>query len=180
MKAQDPLSGQLRSLLSHLSERGTHDLDEVESDLDQARALLGQAVESLAASFLALHAAAAAQQESIDRLLAGAQPSEALAEELKRAREDIERHANAAVTGLQFQDLTGQLIARTADRVAGLRELLGGFGDAMRPHDASGAAAIAALADLVAASKGRMAALDGGLPKAVNQTHMESGGIELF
>jgi hypothetical protein len=185
MTSNCSVNSQVTNLLSQLSQllnRGTHHLNEVESDLAQTRSLLIRAVESLGASFLALHAAAVAQQQSIDRLLAGAKPTVALAATLEQARREIERHANATVTGLQFQDLTNQLIDRTAGRVTGLRELLGGFGAGGEtlPRDASEAATIEALADLIAAAEGRIAALDLDMSKSVSQTHMDSGDVELF
>jgi hypothetical protein len=38
---------------------------------------------------------------------------------------EVSHHVNAAVTGLQFQDMTSQLLERIVRRVIGLREALG-------------------------------------------------------
>ncbi|MDB5727672.1 MAG: chemotaxis protein [Noviherbaspirillum sp.] len=182
MPGNRSVSSQVKNLLSHLSDQGTHHLGEVESDLGQTRFLLRQAVEALAANFVALHAAAAAQQETIDELLAGAKPTGALTEKLRNARKEIDLHANAAVTGLQFQDMTNQLIERTADRVAGLRAMLDSLGmsGAGLPQDGREAEMAAALAGIIGAAEEQSSRLNGALRKAVSQTHMESGDVELF
>src|SRR5262245_17714016 len=103
---------QVKRLLSNLSEHSARHLTETESDLVQINILLGEAIEKLGASFMAIHAAVYAQQETVDLLLSGARPTTVIAGQLKAEREAIGLHVNAAVTGLQFQDMTSQLIGR--------------------------------------------------------------------
>jgi hypothetical protein len=182
MSGKKLLSSQVKNLLSGVSDHGLQHLAEVETDLLQTALLLSEAIEQLGASFLAIHAAVTAQQETIDQLLSGQTPPSDYAAKLTAVRGEIGSHVNAAVTGLQFQDLTSQLIDRTVRRVAGLREFLGTLG--------SGGAGMLANSDseqvtqllswineVLATQNGQLKDV---LHKAVNQHHMGSGDIELF
>lgn len=176
------LGSQVKRLLSSLSDHGNQHLTEVETDLVQTTFLLSEAIGKLGASFMSIHEAASAQQQSVDALLAGATPTVEMAEQLKGIQSEIERHVSAAVTGLQFQDMTNQLIGRTVQRVAGLRDVLGAVGSSgstIQPEtDEKEIAAL--LDDLSNALEDQSTKLEGLLWKAVSQTHMESGDIELF
>jgi hypothetical protein len=181
MTREKLFSSQVKDLLSNLSDHGTQHLNEVETDLAQTSLLLGEAIEKLGASFMAIHEAVTAQQESIDRLLSGAVPTPQLAEHLKAKHGEIARHVNAAVIGLQFQDLTNQLLGRTVRRVAGLREVLDTVGSGS--SEISGANAeeiVASLTSINRVLEDQSARLETALLKAVGQTHMVSGDIELF
>src|SRR3990167_6776483 len=123
MTKQELLGSQVKQLLAVVSDHGAQHLNEVEIDLEQTTVLLGEAIEKLGASFMALHAAVRAQQEIVDSLLTGATLTPDLAANLHALQIEIGRHVNAAVTGLQFQDMTSQLIGRTVKRVAGFREV---------------------------------------------------------
>lgn len=172
---------QVKHLLSNLSDHGTQHLNEVETDLMQTSFLLGEAIEKLGASFMAIHEAIAAQQESIDLLLSGAAPTPELAEHLRAKHGEIGRHVNAAVVGLQFQDLTNQLLGRTVRRVTGLREVLDGIGSGSSGISESNAEEIVAtLTSINQVLEEQSLKLETALWKAVCQTHMESGDIELF
>jgi hypothetical protein len=176
------LGAQVKRLLSSLSDRGTRHLSEIEADLNQTSFLLSGAIDKLSASFMSMHVAIAAQQEAVDVLLGGEAPTPEMVGKLKAGRAEIDRHVNAAVTGLQFQDMTSQLIGRTVQRINGLRDVLDRV-------DASGAGmlaesdtdeVIAALNRINKVLEEQSGKLDNALWKAVNQTHMESGDIELF
>jgi hypothetical protein len=183
MTREKLLGAQVRHLLSNLSDHGTQHLNEIETDLVQTSILLGEAIDKLGASFMAIHAAVNAQQEVIDSLLAdGAPPTQEVAEQLKEKQAEIGRHANAAVTGLQFQDMTGQLIGRTVKRVSGLREVLRGVGvGSVAMDDAANLdVLIGALNGIAKVLEEESVKLESALWKAVCQTHMESGDIELF
>ncbi|TFW06675.1 chemotaxis protein, partial [Oxalobacteraceae bacterium OM1] len=155
---------------------------EIETDLAQTSLLLGEAIEKLGASFMAIHAAVNAQHEAIERLLAGASLTSDIAEQLKKKHAEIGQHVNAAVTGLQFQDMTGQLIGRTMRRVTGLREVLGGVGDGSVTMEGEGnaEALVGILQGMAKVLEEDSVKLESALWKAVCQTHMESGDIELF
>jgi len=85
------------------------------------------------------------------------------------------------VTGLQFQDMTSQLIGRTMQRVTGLREVLGGVGSgSIGISESSAEDLLAALASINTALEEQSVKLESALYKAVCQTHMESGDVELF
>lgn len=176
------LSSQVKRLLSGLSDHGTLHLTEVETDLVQTTFLLGEAIEKLGASFMAIHESVCAQQEAVQTLLAGANATPALTEKLNVVQADITRHVNAAVTGLQFQDMTSQLVGRTIKRINGLRDVLASLGEGsseMMP-DAGIEETIATLEAMSKMLEDQSAKLESGLWKAVHQTHMESGDIELF
>lgn len=181
MTREKLLGSQVKHLLSNLSDHGTQHLTEVETDLVQTSFLLGEAIEKLGASFMAIHEAVSAQQETIDLLLSGAEPTPEIAENLKARHAEVGQHVNAAVTGLQFQDMTSQLIGRTVQRVIGLREVLGGIGSGSACLSGNNAEdIIAALNGINKALEEQSVKLESALWKAVCQTHMESGDIELF
>lgn len=182
MTEEKLLGAQLKRLLSGLSEHGNQHLTEVETDLLQTTILLSEAIEKLSTSFLAIHDSVRAQQNAIDMLLAENPVSPDIVEKLTAMQNDIGVHVNAAITGLQFQDMTSQLIARTVSRVVGLRTVLdvvGLTGSGMQPE--SDTATLALILDNINVAIGDQSrTLDQGLWKAVSQTHMESGSIDLF
>lgn len=182
MTREKLLGAQVKHLLSNLSDHGTQHLNEIETDLVQTSILLGEAIEKLGASFMAIHAAVNAQQEVIDSLLSGTPPTPEIAQQLKAKQAEIGQHVNAAVTGLQFQDMTGQLIGRTVKRVTGLREVLGGVGSGsvVMDGEANLDVLIEALSGIAKVLEEESVKLESALWKAVCQTHMESGDIELF
>lgn len=181
MTREKLLGSQVKHLLSNLSDHGTQHLTEVETDLVQTSFLLGEAIEKLGASFMAIHEAVTAQQEAIDVLLSGAEPTPEISEKLKARQSEIGQHINSAVTGLQFQDMTSQLIGRTVQRVTGLREVLSGIGSGSSSiSDSNAEEIIDALNGINKALEEQSVKLESALWKAVCQTHMESGDIELF
>ncbi len=176
------LGSQVKRLLSAVSDHGTQHLTEVETDLTQTSFLLGEAIAKLGASFMAIHAAVSTQQETVDLLLSGAPPTPEIAAGLRARQGEIAAHVNAAVTGLQFQDMTSQLIGRTVQRVTGLRDVLGALGaaGADMPAESRIEAIVATLEKLNATLERQSVQLESALWKAVCQTHMESGDVELF
>jgi hypothetical protein len=176
------LSSQVKRLLSSLSGRGTLHLTEIETDLAQTDFLLGEAIEKLGASFMAIHQAVSAQQALVDMLLANSAPSAEIRQKLDAVQSEIGQHIGSAVTGLQFQDMTSQLIGRTVRRVNGLRDVLAALGSSsagMMP-EIDTMEMIAALNDINKTLDDQSTKLESVLWKAVSQTHMESGDIELF
>ena len=182
MTSKQLLGSQVKHLLSNLSDHGTRHLTEIETDLAQTSFLLGEAIEKLGASFMAIHEAVSAQQETIGLLLSGTVSTPEIAGRIKARHDEIGRHVNAAVTGLQFQDMTSQLIGRTVKRVTGLREVLGSLGSrssGMLP-ESDMEEIIATLNNINKTLEEQSVKLESALWKAVCQTHMESGDIELF
>lgn len=176
------LSAQLKRLLSALSDHGTQHLTEIETDLIQTNFLLGEAIQKLSASFMAIHEAVSQQQEMLDLLVAQVQPGAEFAERLNAGRSEVDLHVRAAITGLQFQDMTSQLIGRTVQRVTGLRDVLNGLetGSADMPEQSDAEEIIAALIRINKVLEEQSVKLESALWKAVCQTRMESGDIELF
>ncbi|HZW12217.1 MAG TPA: chemotaxis protein [Noviherbaspirillum sp.] len=181
MTREKLLGSQVKDLLSNLSGHGTQHLTEVETDLMQTSILLGEAIEKLGASFMAIHEAVMAQQQEIELLLSGAAPAPEIVEKLRAKQAEIGQHVNAAVTGLQFQDMTNQLIGRTVKRVTGLREVLDGVGSGSSGiPEGSAEEIVETLSSINKVLEEQSAKLESALWKAVCQTRMESGDIELF
>ena len=176
------LGSHVKRLLNGVSDHGKKHLTEVETDLIQTELLLEEAIEKLTSSFMAIHMAVSAQQETINLLLAGGKPSLEDGVRLGGMSDEIGGHVNMAITSMQFQDMTSQLIDRTLKRVTGLREFLGTLG----AHGAdivpeSGNEEIVELLGKVSMALAiQSLELRSVLRKAVNQKHMESGDIELF
>lgn len=173
---------ELRQLLAGVSDHGTQHLLEVEADLMQTTYLLSEAIEKLGACFMSVHEAVTAQQQELDLLLQQTKLPAEQQQKLLQYREHIAKEVNTAVTGLQFQDLTSQLIARTIKRVNGLKELLSALathGDSMDSEQEHQEIA-RLLQEMNRSLNSRSVELSGGLRKAVDQHHMGSGEIELF
>lgn len=182
MATERHLGSQVKHLLSNLSDHGTQHLTEVETDLVQTSFLLGEAIEKLGASFMAIHEAITAQRETVELLLSGAKVTPEIAAQLRARHDEIGQHVNAAVTGLQFQDMTSQLIGRTVRRVTGLRDVLGDVasGTSLLPQENNADDIIETLNSINKVLEEQSVKLESALWKAVCQTHMESGDIELF
>ena len=176
------LGSHVKRLLSGVSEHGRRHLAEVQTDLVQTEVLLQEAIDKLTSSFLAIHGAIAARQALIDRVLAGETLSQEEREALARMSDDIAQHVNLAVTSMQFQDMTGQLLNRSVKRVSGLSDFLGtlgAHGEGIVPE--SGHEEIVDRLGKVSMDLAiQSLELKSVLRKSVEQQHLESGDIELF
>ncbi len=178
---------ELGELLAAVCDNGIQHLYEVEADLMQTMFLLNEAIEKIGQHFTAIHQAVKEQQAGLDALLALPVLPVQLADskqvgDFRDLREVIGDEVNSAVIGMQFHDLTSQLISRTVSRASGLRDLLlvfkaygEGIGAALEPADIA-----RLLAEMGESLKVRGVALDGGLCQSVQQRHMGCGEIELF
>jgi hypothetical protein len=176
------LGSHVKRLLSGVSMHGRRHLNEVETDLLQTELLLEEAIDKLTSSFMAIHSAVGARQETIDRLLAGGTPSAEDSEKLSAMSGEIGQHVNSAITSMQFQDMTSQLIERTLKRVAGLRDFLGTLsehGADIAPETDSDEI-VERLGKVSMALAIQSLELRSMLRKSVEQRHLESGDIELF
>ncbi|WP_089398947.1 hypothetical protein [Noviherbaspirillum humi] len=182
MTKKTVLGPEVSHLLSNLSDHGTQHLGEVRNDLVQADVLISEAIEKLGHSFQAIHDAVAAQQEIIEALAADAALAPQLASRLAALKADVAREVGAAVTAMQFQDMTSQLIARAVQRVDGIAGLLdsAGAGSAALAQEERAEPISARLHEMNLALESQSARLDGMLLKSVRQTHLESGDVELF
>jgi uncharacterized FlaG/YvyC family protein len=182
MTTETLLKVQLKRLLSGLSDHGHQHLTEVETDLVQTTILLSEAIDKLGASFMAIHKAVSAQQAAVDKLLMAESSTPEIAEQLKNMQGEIDTHVNSAVTGLQFQDMTNQLIGRTVKRVTGLREVLGvvGSGGSSVLHENDNEQIADLLERINKLLEDQSGKLESRLWRQVSQTHMNSGEIELF
>ncbi|MEO7495529.1 MAG: chemotaxis protein [Massilia sp.] len=176
------LGSHVKRLLSGVSDHGKKHLTEVETDLMQTELLLEEAVDKLTASFMAIHSTVGARQASINLLLAGGTPSPEESARLGDMSGEVGQHVNSAITSMQFQDMTSQLIDRTLKRVTGLREFLGTLGahGADIAPDSDSDEIVDLLGKVSMALAIQSLELRSVLRKAVNQQHLESGDIELF
>jgi molecular chaperone DnaK (HSP70) len=173
---------ELRTLLAAVSAHGERHLAEVDADLQQTAFLLDEAISKLGVSFMAVHELITQQQEVLNEIAknGGIKP-QSLAE-FNQFKERIGNEVNSMVTGLQFQDMTNQLLHRTIKRVNGLKELLqelethGHEMDANREHQDIAEFLSSLNESLDAGSH----ALSGNLRKSVGQRDMVSGDIDLF
>jgi len=176
------LGSHVKRLLSGVSDHGKRHLTEVETDLLQTNLLLEEAIDKLTRNFMAIHDAVNAQQTTIALLLDGGKPTPEQTEKLQAMNEQVSTYVNAAITSMQFQDMTSQLIDRTLKRVTGLREFLGTLGThSAEVTQESGSEEIVELLGKVSMALAiQSLELRSVLRKAVSQKHLESGDIELF
>ncbi|TFW11550.1 chemotaxis protein [Massilia arenosa] len=182
MNRKKILGSHVKRLLSGVSDHGRRHLTEVETDLVQTELLLEEAVEKLTAAFMAINAAVVSQQETIALLLKGGQPTPEQCARLEDMSGEVTTHVNAAITSMQFQDMTSQLIDRTLKRVTGLREFLGTLGAHSNDlaHESDNEQIVDLLGKVSMALAIQSLELRSVLRKAVNQQHLESGDVELF
>jgi hypothetical protein len=176
------LGSHVKRLLSGVSDHGRRHLTEVETDLIQTGLLLEEAIEKLTFNFMAIHQAVEAEQDTIKLLLAGGTPTAEQKARLAELHAQVGSHVNAAITSMQFQDMTSQLIDRTLKRVTGLREFLGTLGahGAEMLPESDNEEIVALLGKVSMALAIQSLELRSVLRKAVSQKHLESGDIELF
>lgn len=182
MSEKKLIGSQVKQLLSGVSDHGRAHLLEVETDLAQTALLLGEAIEKLGVSFLAMHEAVLKEQQEIDVLISeGNVPPQAI-EKIREIQNEISQHVNAAVTSLQFQDLTSQLISRTIQRCEGLREVLNLLGaeNGQSQNEEVSENIEQILLNAIARLEKQSNDLQAVLRKAVHQKHLDSGDIELF
>lgn len=182
MTEEKLLYSRLKPVLSGVVDHGGRYLIEVETDLVQTNFLLREAIEKLSTGFMAIHASICHQQEIVEALLSGHSPMSDSAAGLRANFKEIDLHVNATVTGLQFQDMTSQLIDRALQQVIGLRVVLGilDAANAELSIDSGAAESVSALDKLNHLLVQQREKFDNGQAKTVCQTHMESGDIDLF
>jgi len=176
------LGSHVKRLLSGVSVHGRRHLNEVETDLLQTELLLEEAIDKLTGSFMAIHSAVGSRQETINRLLAGDTPTPEDSEKLSAMSGEIGQHVNSAITSMQFQDMTSQLLDRTLKRVAGLRDFLGTLSEhgADIAPETDSEEIVERLGKVSMALAIQSLELRSMLRKSVEQRHLESGDIELF
>ncbi len=175
------VNNRIRHLLSGVSEHGDQHLAEVERDLLQMDVLLEEAIRKLGVSFMAIHQAISRQQETLRGMVAESADLAACTSNIEALQSEISRHVGDAVTGLQFQDMTSQLIRRMVAHLSGLRDVLGSLdADGEGLKESADEALLALLSHAGERAGASRAALAESARSPVSQRHMESGEIELF
>ena len=173
---------EVSSLLTAVSEHGKQHLAEVEADLQQTNYLLSKAIEKLSASFMAVHSAINNQRKVLDALMQQHHFAPDEASQLGMFNQIIDEEIDVAITGLQFQDITSQLLIRAIKRVNGLESLLQEI--TIHSHVLGTAPEQKEIANLMERLSQTLHtgshALSGGLRRSVDQQNMASGDIELF
>jgi molecular chaperone DnaK (HSP70) len=173
---------ELRGLLAAVSGHGKQHLVEVEADLLQTTFLLSEAIEKLGTSFVSVHEAVIEQQKVLKSLVSRYPINEDELKQLESFQQKIGEEVNIAVTSLQFQDLTSQLLSRIIKRVNGLKDLLQELelhGSEMEPsHEHE--EIVKFLEEMSRSLHEGSHALSGGLRRSVGQQNMATGDIDLF
>lgn len=173
---------ELRALLAAVSSHGDWHLLEIETDLQQTTFLLNEAIEKLSQSFLQVYAHLNDQQTALQQLAeAGKLQPEEMAQ-LQVFHEHVGHEINQVITGMQFQDMTNQLLQRTIHRVHGLKELLNELSTHKGPMmDEDEHEEIRRFIQQLNQQFDRGSQhLTGNLRKSVNQQDLSSGDIDLF
>jgi hypothetical protein len=173
---------EVRALLAAVSEHGKQHLVEVEADLTQTAYLLTKAIEKLSASFMAVHTAVINQQKALDALMQEHHFTAIETGQIDMFNKIIGEEVGVAVTGLQFQDITSQLLVRAIKRVNGLKDLLEELnihGDEIDTVNEQNEVA-KIIEEMSQSLHIGSHALSGGLRRSVEQQNMASGEIELF
>ena len=171
----------IRHLLAAVSGHGKQHLLRVEADLLQTTYLLNKAIEDLSASFISVHDSVTKQQEILDALIEQHHFNHEETKQLEVFKQNIVNEVNAVITGLQFQDLTSQLLARTVNHVNGLKDLL----QELATHDAVVLGSeqeqlIRFLEDVDSKLNASSQNLAAGSRPSVKSKDMATGDIELF
>lgn len=173
---------ELRSLLAAVADHGKQHLVEVEADLLQTTMLLDEAISKLSGSFMAVHETVIKQQQMLDSLMAIHNFKQEDVDALDGLTQKIGEEVNSAVTAMQFQDMTSQLLTRTIKRVNGLKDLLqelATHGNEMEPtHEHE--EIVKFLEDMNRSLHAGSHALSGGLRRSVDQQDMMIGDVDLF
>lgn len=173
---------ELRALLAAVSKHGDWHLLEIETDLQQTMFLLNEAIEKLSASFMQVHQELSAQQAELKQLqLVGRLQAE---EEARFAayQTRIGHEVDRVITGMQFQDMTNQLLQRTVNRVNGLKALLQELSSHQAPMLAEDEYEEIKRFIMQLNQQFHQGSqhLSGHLRKAVNQQDLATGDIDLF
>lgn len=173
---------ELRELLAAVSSHGDWHLLEIETDLQQTAFLLDEAIEKLGNSFMTVYAHLMEQQAAIQLLAdAGKLQVEEVAQ-LHVFQDNIGQEVNKVVTGMQFQDMTNQLLQRTINRVHGLKMLLQELSSHQFPMSADDEKEEIRqfIRQLNQNFDQGSQHLTGSLRKSVSQQDMATGEIDLF
>lgn len=173
---------ELQRLLSRVSEHGSQHLYDAEADLEQTLFLLEQAIKTLSGGFMQINQLVNQQQQLLSTVLVAHGIKMKETPTILDTQEKINQEINTVITGLQFQDLTNQLITRTLKRISGLRDLLavlaGHAIDVNSIHEYESAEELLEkMHDNLSVKSG---ALKDNLCQEVKQKHMVSGEIEIF
>ena len=177
MQKKQTMGSQLQQLLATVSTHGNQHVCEIERDLAQTNMLLDEAVRKLGNSFLAIHQGLTSYQNLTTNI-----PDAGLADQLATLQTEITQHINAAVTGLQFQDMTSQLINKMTKHIAELHDVFAVMdrSDRQIPEVAEDTVIVEILNNMNTDLERQQLVFDDLSRKIVSQRHLESGDIELF
>lgn len=173
---------ELRALLAAVSKHGDWHLVEIETDLQQTMFLLDEAIHTLTGSFLNVHAELAAQQAMLKQCAATGQLSADDTASLDAHQARITQEIDRVITGMQFQDMTNQLLQRTVNRVNGLKSLLQALSSHQSPMQSvdENEEIRRFIMQLNQQFHQGSQHLSGHLRKSVSQQDMATGDIDLF
>ncbi len=173
---------ELRTLLAAVSHHADGHLLEIDTDLQQTTFLLNEAIEKLSHSFMQVYAELSDQQTALRSLLEAGRLQQEEFAQLEVFHQRIGDEINKVVTGMQFQDMTNQLLHRTIQRVNGLKALLQELAHHQQPipaateHEEIRRFILQLNQQINQGSQH----LRGHLRKSVNQQDLATGDIDLF
>lgn len=177
MKGSD--DDDLRALLCGIACHADGHLGRASTELAQLDVLLQQAILKLCTSFITIHAVNQKQQALLVMAINAQQSPEAVAL-LSAMRGEMDAALDSAMTGLQFQDLSAQLIASITCRIRGVQNIVDTAAARHCDPVTENAVLPPGIASRIDAMACQSDALMRGTPQSVHQQHMESGDIELF
>lgn len=137
---------------------------DIKSDLNQIKGLLHDAIDKLTDNFGSLGQDARGQRDLIKKLVEESVESKSI-NEINRLSDNLNAHVGKAITYLQFEDLTTQLIGKIFKRVDKMKHILIGI-ESKKTLEEMPELNIPVEAKKIAAS--------------VGQENMDSGSIDLF
>ena len=177
MQDKQTMGVQLQQLLTAIAINGSQHVQEIKRDLAQTNSLLDEAIRKLGSSFVAIHEGLASHQALMSDLMDGQSTVQLLT-----LQATLNQHINAAITGLQFQDMTSQLITKMTKHIAELQDVFAVLDRPERqiPAQAEDAAILIILDNMNTELARQKLVFDDVSRKIVTQQHLESGDIELF
>lgn len=124
MKSEGRLDDTLRCQLAHLSKLSQHQLQAAEEAVAHTQAILAEAIERLNTSFFGIHALIRAHEQTCRQIGKPEDPGFDCNVTAGDWANAAAAHVQSAVTALQFQDISSQLLADSQRRIAGVRALL--------------------------------------------------------
>jgi len=95
----------------------------LQEEMNQVRALVGEAVKSINSNFRSLNARAAEQADILDEVAKTGRIDELQQKKITEISKEMSSHTSSTIRTLQFDDIVQQLAGHTCERIARMQEL---------------------------------------------------------